>query len=60
MMQHIQETYKLSSVKDSLTKLYENNAVGITQIKREYIKDNKVKHKSPKKFILVRFKKVEK
>jgi len=38
MIQHIRATCVLSSIKDFLTLLYENNAACITQVKNSYIK----------------------
>ena len=50
MIQHIQETYGLSSIKNNPTILYENNAACIAQIKGGYIKGERTKHTSPKFF----------
>jgi hypothetical protein len=50
MIQHIRETCGLSSIKNSPTILYEDNAACITQIKGGYIKGDRTKHISPKFF----------
>ena len=50
MIQHIQESCGLSSVKDKPTILFEDNAACIVQIKGGYIKGDRTKHISPKFF----------
>ena len=50
MIQHIQETCGLPSIRGNATKLHEDNAVCITQIKGWFIKGDKTKHISPKFF----------
>uniref|UniRef100_A0A5B7AVP6 Copia protein n=1 Tax=Davidia involucrata TaxID=16924 RepID=A0A5B7AVP6_DAVIN len=50
MVQHIRESCGLSSIKDSPTTLYEDNAACIAQIKGGYIKGDRTKHISPKFF----------
>ena len=50
MIQHIQETCTLSSIKNNPIILYEDNAACITQIKDGYIKCYRAKHISPKFF----------
>ena len=50
MIQLIRERSGLSSIKDSPTILYEDNAACITQIKGGYIKGDRTKHISPKFF----------
>ena len=50
IIQHIQEKCGLSSIKGSLTILYEDNAACITQIRAGYIKGDRTKHISPKFF----------
>ena len=52
MVQHIQETCGLSSIKESLTTLFEDNVVCIAQIKWGYIKGDKTKHISSKFFYM--------
>ena len=44
MIQHIQETCGLPSIKGNATKLHEDNAACIAQIKRGFIKGDKTKH----------------
>jgi hypothetical protein len=48
LIQHIQEKCGLSTIKDSPTILYEDNAACITQIRGGYIKGDRTKHISPK------------
>ena len=50
MIHHIQESCRLSSVKDKPTILFEDNAACIAQIKGGYIKGDRTKHISPKFF----------
>ncbi|CAL2237733.1 unnamed protein product [Prunus armeniaca] len=50
MIQHIRETSGLSSIKNSPTLLYEDNAAYIAQITNGYIKGDRTKHISPKNF----------
>ena len=50
MIQHIQESYGLPSIKDNLTTLFTDNVACIAQIKGGYIKGNRTKHISPKFF----------
>ena len=50
VIQHIQEKCGLSSIKESLTTLYEDNAACITQIRGGYIKSGRIKHISLKFF----------
>ena len=50
MIQHIQESCGLSSIKDSPTTLFEDNVAFIAQIKGRYIKGDRTKHISPKFF----------
>ena len=50
MIQHIQETCGLPSIKGNATKLHEDNATCITQIKGGFIKGDRTKHISPKFF----------
>ena len=50
MIQHIQESCELSSIKDNPTTLFEDNATCIAQIKGGYIKGDRTKHISPKLF----------
>ena len=52
IIQHIRKEKKngLSSIKDSSTKLFEDNAACITQIRRSYIKGDRTKHISRKFF----------
>ena len=50
MIQHIQESSGLPSIKDNLTTLFEDNAACIAQIKGGYIKGDRTKHISPKFF----------
>ena len=48
MIQHIRESYGLSSIKNNPTILYEDNVACIAQIKGGYIKGDRTKHISPK------------
>jgi hypothetical protein len=50
LIQHIREKCGLSTIKDSPTILYEDNAACITQIRGGYIKGDRTKHISPKFF----------
>ena len=53
MIQHIQETCGLPSIKGNATKLHEDNATCITQIKGGFIKGDKTKHISLNSSILM-------
>ena len=44
MIQRIQETYGLSSIRGNATKLHEDNAACIAQIKGGFIKGDRTKH----------------
>ena len=48
IIQHIRETYGLSSRKIIPIVLYKGNATCIAQLKNEYIKRDRIKHISPK------------
>ena len=50
MIQYIQETYELPSIKGNATKLHEDSAACIIQIKGGFVKGDKIKHISPKFF----------
>ena len=50
MIQHIQESYGLPSIKDNPTTLFEDNIACIAHIKGSYIKGDRTKHISPKLF----------
>ena len=50
MIQHIQETCGLPSIRGNATKLQEDNAACIAQIKGGFIKGDRTKHISPKFF----------
>ena len=50
MIQHIQETGGLPSIRGNATKLHEDNATCIAQIKGEFIKGDRTNHISPKFF----------
>ncbi|GAV76572.1 hypothetical protein CFOL_v3_20045, partial [Cephalotus follicularis] len=50
MIQHIQESCGLSSIKNNPTVIYEDNADCITQLRGGYIKGDRTKHISPKFF----------
>ena len=50
MIQHIQESCGLPSIKDNLTTLFEDNVACIAQIKGGYIKGDRTKHIFPKFF----------
>ena len=48
MIQHIWESYGLSSIKGNPIILFEDNIAYIAQIKKGYIKRDRTKHISPK------------
>ena len=50
MIQHIQESCGLPSIKDNSTTLFEDNVACIAQIKGGYIKGDRTKYISPKFF----------
>ena len=50
MIQHIQETSGLPSIRGNATTLYEDNVACIAQIKGRFIKGDRTKHISPKFF----------
>ena len=50
MIQRIQETYGLSSIRGNATVLHKDNVACITQIKGGFIKGDKTKHIPPKFF----------
>ena len=50
MIQHIQETCGLPSIRGNATTLYEDNVACIAQIKGRFIKGDRIKHISPKFF----------
>ncbi|GAV70139.1 hypothetical protein CFOL_v3_13637 [Cephalotus follicularis] len=50
MIQHIQESCGLSSIRNNSTVIYEDNATCITQLIGGYIKGDRKKHISPKFF----------
>ena len=50
MIQHISESYGLSSIKGNPIILFEDNIAYIAQIKKGYIKRDRTKHISPKFF----------
>ena len=50
MIQHIQESCGLPSIKDNPTTLFEDNVACIAQIKGGYINGDRTKHISPKFF----------
>ena len=50
VIQHIHENCGLSSIKNSPTILYKDNATCITQIRGGYIKGDRIKHIAPKFF----------
>ena len=50
MIQHIQETCGLPSIRDNATVLHEDNVACIAQIKIGFIKGDRTKHISPKLF----------
>ena len=50
MIQHIQESCELSSIKGDSIILFENNIACIAQIIEDYIKRDRTKHISPKFF----------
>ena len=56
MIQHIQETCGLPSIRGNATKLHEDNVVCIAQIKGGFIKGDKTKHISLNSSILISFK----
>ena len=57
MIQHIQESCGLPSIKDNPTTLFEDNVACIAQIKEGYIKGERTKHISPKLFYTHEFQK---
>ena len=50
MIQHIQESCELSSIKGDSIILFEDNVACIVQITEDYIKRDRTKHISPKFF----------
>ena len=56
MIQYIQETSELPSIRGNATKLLEDNVVCIAQIKGGFIKGDKTKHISLNSSILISFK----
>ena len=50
MIQHIQETCGLPSIRGNATVLHEDNVACIAQIKEGFIKGDRTKHISPKFF----------
>ena len=50
MIQHIQESCGLPSIKNNLTTFFDDNATCIAQIKGGYIKGDRTKYISPKFF----------
>ena len=48
VIQHIQESCRLPSIKDNPTTLFEDNVTCIAQVKGGYIKRDRTKHISPK------------
>jgi len=50
IIQHIKENSGLSTIEDSPTILFEDNVASITQLRGDYIKEDKTKHISPKFF----------
>ncbi|GAV76564.1 hypothetical protein CFOL_v3_20037, partial [Cephalotus follicularis] len=50
MIQHIQESCGLSSIRNNPTVIYEDNTACITQLRGGYIKGDRTKHISPKFF----------
>ena len=50
MIQHIQETCGLPSIRGNATVLHEDNVACIAQIKEGFIKGDRIKHISPKFF----------
>ncbi|XP_059636098.1 uncharacterized protein LOC132278319 [Cornus florida] len=50
VIQHIRESCGLSSIKDSLTILYEDNTTCIAQVRGGYINSDRTKHIVPKFF----------
>ena len=56
MIQHIQETCGLLSIRDNATVLHEDNVACITQIKGGFIKGDRTKHISLNSSILMSFK----
>ena len=50
MIQHIQESCGLSSIKSDLTILFEDNVACIVRINEGFIKGDRTKHISPKFF----------
>ena len=53
MIQHIQETCGLPSIKGNVTVLHEDNVACIAQIKGGFIKGNRIKHISLNSSILM-------
>ena len=53
MIQYIQETCGLPSIKGNATKLHEDNVVCIAQIKRGFIKGDRIKRISLNSLILM-------
>ena len=53
MIEHIQETCGLPSIRGNETKLLEDNAASITQIKGGSIRSDRTKHISINSYILV-------
>ena len=53
MIQHIQETCGLPSIRGNATELHEDNAACIAQIKGGFIKGDRTKHISLNSFILM-------
>ena len=52
IIQHIQESCRISSIKGNAIKLYEDNVIYIVQIKWGFIKDDRSKHIFPILIIL--------
>jgi hypothetical protein len=57
MIQHIQESCGIKTIKENPTVIYEDNAACIAQIKDGYIKGDRTKHISPKFFSTHEFQK---
>ena len=60
MIQHIQESCELSSIKGDPTILFEDNVACIVQIKEWYIKGDRIKHILPKCFTFINSRRVMK